>query len=90
MKSLRQHACVRRASVAILIAAATACTRRSDQPADAPPAAASATAASPDQQIPDNDSPFDALPEAVRLVAGQAVHRRLRRDGQAPRDSRGR
>ena len=70
MKSLCWHAGVRRVSVALLLVAATACTRRPDPPAEAGPSAtsAAATAATPEQQIPPTNSPFDALPEAVRLV----------------------
>jgi membrane-bound lytic murein transglycosylase MltF len=71
MKSLREHSGVRRGGVAILIAAATACTPSPDPPAAEPPPATSApaaTAATPEQEIPSTASPLDALPEAVRLV----------------------
>ena len=56
------------AGVAILIAAATACTRGPDATGGASSPATSAAAATPDQPIPDTASPLDALPEGVRLI----------------------
>lgn len=40
-------------------------------PADAPAAGASATAAAPDEPLPDVGSPYDALPEGARAVLDQ-------------------
>jgi membrane-bound lytic murein transglycosylase MltF len=54
------------AGVAILIAAASACTRGSDTAGGAP--ASAATAATPDQPIPDTASPLDAVPEGIRSI----------------------
>ena len=59
MKSLRQRASVRRVSVAMLVAAATACTRSADPSAAEPPSATSAppVTATPEQPIPNTASP---------------------------------
>ena len=74
MKSLRQHAAIHCGTIAILIAAVTACSRGADPAAAAPASATSApaaAAATPDHPIPDTASPLDALPESVRLVMDQ-------------------
>jgi ABC-type amino acid transport substrate-binding protein len=54
-----------RGLVALLLAATTAC---SGQQAAAPVATAVATLSAADAAIPETVSPYDALPEAVRLV----------------------
>ena len=65
---------VYRGVVALLVVAtATACSRQKEPPAPAStaatPAAASAAAEAP---IPDTASPYDVLPESVRLAMGKA------------------
>ena len=70
MKTLCTHAGVCRGIVGLLVAAAAmACSGRKEA---APPATAAATpAAAPsatDAPIPPTASPYDALPEAVRLA----------------------
>jgi membrane-bound lytic murein transglycosylase MltF len=64
---------VYRGVVALLVVAtATACSRQTEPPA---PASTAATPASPaaaaEAPIPDTASPYDALPEAVRLAMGK-------------------
>jgi membrane-bound lytic murein transglycosylase MltF len=59
--------------VVALLALTAACTGQQEAPATAqapptPAAPAAATASAPDAPIPDTASPFDALPEDVRLV----------------------
>jgi len=59
--------------VVALLALAAACTGQeapvtTQAPAKPPAAPAAATASAPDAPIPDTASPFDALPEDVRLV----------------------
>ena len=57
-------------------------TRRLCEPAPALP---------PDKgPVPEVASPYDALPEGSRTLLDQAVHRRPRRDGEAPDRPRGR
>jgi membrane-bound lytic murein transglycosylase MltF len=59
---------VTRGVIALLIAAtATACSGQQEVP---PPAVTPATAAGADAPIPDTASPYDALPESVRLTMG--------------------
>jgi hypothetical protein len=57
-----------RGFVAVLLAATTAC---SGQQEAAPLATAAATASAADAAIPPTASPYDALPEAVRLTMGK-------------------
>ena len=81
MKTGRRQSRVCRGVVALLVVAATAaCTRQSgtEPPAPGaapaatgtvpPPSAAAATPSSADAPIPDTASPYDVLPEAVRVV----------------------
>jgi membrane-bound lytic murein transglycosylase MltF len=66
MNAAAPKSSVRRAVVALLLTAITAC---SDQQKAAPPAAAVATPSpADDAAIPQTASPYDALPESVRLV----------------------
>jgi membrane-bound lytic murein transglycosylase MltF len=66
MNAAAPKSSVRRAVVALLLTAITAC---SDQQKAAPPAAAVATPSpAEDAAIPQTASPYDALPESVRLV----------------------
>jgi membrane-bound lytic murein transglycosylase MltF len=65
MKTRWTQAGVCRGVVAVLIVAATAC---SGQQEAAPPATTTATPSAADAPIPDTASPFDALPESVRLA----------------------
>lgn len=68
MNTVRLRSVVYRGVVALLLAAATACSGRQEA---APPAAAVATPSAADAAIPQTASPFDALPESVRLVMDQ-------------------
>ncbi|HEU4694328.1 MAG TPA: transporter substrate-binding domain-containing protein, partial [Vicinamibacterales bacterium] len=65
MNTVRLQSGVYRGVVALLLAATTAC---SGQQEAAPPATAVATPSAADAAIPETVSPYDALPEAVRLV----------------------
>ncbi len=65
MSTVRLQSGVYRGVVALLLAATTAC---SGQQEAAPPATAVATPSAADAAIPETVSPYDALPEAVRLV----------------------
>jgi hypothetical protein len=65
MNTARLQSGVRRGVVALLLAATTAC---SGQQKAAPPATTASTPAVADAPIPETASPYDALPEAVRLV----------------------
>jgi membrane-bound lytic murein transglycosylase MltF len=56
------------AGLAILIAAATACTRGPDATGGASSSATSPAAGTADQPIPETASPLDALPDGVRLL----------------------
>ena len=53
------------AAMSCLVAVASACSGRQEAPPASPPAATPSAAEAP---LPDTKSPFDALPEAVRLV----------------------
>ena len=67
MKTLCTHAGVCRGIVGLLVAAtATACSGRQEEAA--PPATTVATPSAADAPIPETTSPYDALPEPVRLV----------------------
>jgi membrane-bound lytic murein transglycosylase MltF len=73
----RQSDVCRSVVVLLMLAAATACTSQQESapPATpaasptAPPATAAAAPSAADAPIPDTPSPYDALPEAVRLLA---------------------
>ena len=66
MKMLCTHAGICRGIVGLLVAvAATACSGREEA---APPATAVAPPSAADAPIPETASPYDALPEPVRLV----------------------
>jgi membrane-bound lytic murein transglycosylase MltF len=65
MNTARLQSGVCRGVVALFLAATTAC---SGQEKAAPPATTAAAPAVADAPIPDTASPYDALPEAVRLV----------------------
>jgi len=65
MNTVRRRSSVHRGVVALLLAATAAC---SDQQKAAPPATALATPSAADVAIPETVSPYDALPEVVRLV----------------------
>jgi len=78
MSTRFRHSDVCRSVVALLMfATATACTRQQESaPAEgpaasptAPPATAATAPSAADAPIPDTPSPYDALPEAVRLLA---------------------
>ena len=72
----QSHVC-RSVVVLVMLATVTACTRQQESvppptPAaspTAPPAPAAAAPSAADAPIPDTPSPYDALPEAVRLLA---------------------
>ncbi len=65
MTTLHRRPGICRGVVALLVvAAATACTGQKEA---APPAATATTPSGPDAPIPDTASPYDVLPEAVRL-----------------------
>ena len=61
----------------LVVAAPPALVSRRRTPPTATPSAPATRVddAATDAPIPETASPFDALPEAVRLVDGQAVHR---------------
>ena len=90
MKTLctRSGVCLGGVALLALTTAATACTGRQQE---APPA--TTTAAEPlrgRRAHPGHRLAARRPPGSGAARGGQAVHRRLRRDGQAPRDSRGR
>src|SRR5512141_530485 len=68
MNTVRLPSGVYRGVVALVLAATPAC---SGQQEAAPPAAAVATPSAADAAIPQTASPYDALPESVRLVMDQ-------------------
>ena len=75
MKMLCTHAGVCRGIVGLLVAAAAmGCSGPKETPSGAPAAATAAAPPATDAPIPPTASPYDALPEAVRLIDGQAVH----------------
>ena len=65
MNTVRLQSGVYPGVVALLLAATTACSGRQET---APPATAVATPSAADAAIPQTASPYDALPESVRLV----------------------
>jgi len=69
MNTLRLHSVVYRGVVALLLAAATACSGEPEAPP--PLATAVPTPSVPDAAIPQTASPYDALPESVRLAMDQ-------------------
>jgi membrane-bound lytic murein transglycosylase MltF len=69
MNTVCLHSVIYRGVVALLLAAATAC---SGEPEAAPPATAVTTPSAADAAIPQTVSPYDALPESVRLAMDQA------------------
>jgi len=68
MNTGRLHSILFRGVVALLLAATTSCSGRQEA---APPATAVAAPAAADAPIPQTASPYDALPETVRLVMDQ-------------------
>ena len=68
MDTGRLHSILFRGVVALLLAATTSCSGRQEA---APPATAVAAPAAADAPIPQTASPYDALPETVRLVMDQ-------------------
>src|SRR6188508_1810020 len=68
MNTVHLQSGVYRGVVALLLAATTACSDRQDT---APRATASARPPAADETIPQTASPYDALPDSVRLVMDQ-------------------
>ena len=68
MKTPSMQSAVCRAAVALLAAAATACSGQKEAAAPATTVAPAATAPATDAPIPATPSPYDALPEGVRLA----------------------
>jgi hypothetical protein len=66
MRDMKSCAC--RGIIALLLAATPACSGRQEA---APPAAALATPSAADAPIPQTASPYDALPDSVRLEMDQ-------------------
>src|SRR6185503_93301 len=66
MNTVRLRSGVYQGVVALLLAAVTACSSKPE--AAPPPATAAATPSAADAAIPHTVSPYDALPETVRLV----------------------